>query len=578
MKFLSLNTQDMKTSHILICLFLAALIVRVIGINYGYWFGDERINSAAKVLAGELVPGQHYYPPFLNYITAVFFVILYGIGRLFVSWYDLAEFRAQYFTDPTPFYITARFLVCLISAAIAPLFYLVVRECGLKKGYAIVVGLFGVFIPGMVLLSHIAKGDVPLSVCVVLVFYLALKKLKSPESIKLDILMGLAIALALSFKQSYIFILFPFFAAYLLVFYFESKNIALTIKSTVYAAVVSAILWPIMNIGILLDFNNFLDYQKIQTVMSVRENKDIIGGLEKWWSTVASPFFGVNAIVLVVFLVAPTIFLIKKTPIPRSTQKLLLALWASLLFGSFMIVYLSGERQQSGLWVPYMTGMQLIAALVFCYLMMFFSNWKKHLSCIATACILLLSVYGVFIIDKQAIAKPIVLSVEELIRENYDPLTTKFLTSFSLRSPQTLNMSTSEYARHERIADKYNVVMPERAPEKLNLKESDDAINYFNMPSALHGLENSNDDTLSQEEMKPYAWPLQKEEWSLDYWMNQGFQVFILGDHDYAREKSNVDVIRSFNADIKDRCKLIKHFNPTKPLFIEFSATVYQCG
>jgi hypothetical protein len=137
-------------------------------------------------------------------------------------------------------------------------------------------------------------------------------------------------------------------------------------------------------------------------------------------------------------------------------------------------------------------------------------------------------------------------------------------------------MGTNEYARHELIAEKYSVTMPERALEKVNLKEGSDAINYFNMPGALHGLENSDDSTLA-EEMKPYAWPLQKEEWSLDYWLGKGFEVFILGDHDFAREKSNVDLIRSFNSEIKERCDLIRHFTPTKPLYIEFSATVYDC-
>jgi len=71
---------------------------------------------------------------------------------------------------------------------------------------------------------------------------------------------------------------------------------------------------------------------------------------------------------------------------------------------------------------------------------------------------------------------------------------------------------------------------------------------------------------------------LQKEEWKLDYWLNEGFEVFILGDHDYTREKSNVDVIRSFHNEIKERCELVQHFNPTKPLYIEFSATVYDCA
>lgn len=577
MNYSLFKPKDFSQGKVLLSLFLLALLVRVIGINYGSWFGDERINSAAKVLAGDLVPFQHYYPPFLNYITAIFFGLLYVVGRLFNAWYDLAEFRAQYFSDPTPFYITARFLICLISAAIAPLFYLIAKECGLKKQYALLVGLFGVLIPGMVLLSHISKSDVPLSVCVVLVFYLVLKKIKSPSSIKLDICIGLAVALALSFKQSYIFILFPFFTAYLLVFYCEYKNLSLMLRSTAFTILVSAVLWPIFNIGILLDFNNFLDYQKIQAVMSIRENKSIFDGLVAWWNIVADLFFGVNFLVLIVFIITPIIFITKQLSIALPIRRIIIAFWFSLVFGSLIIMYLSGARQQSGLWVPYMTGIQLLAALSFCFLIRHYSSWKGKLVGLGATFTLLLSFYGVLIVDRQAIAKPIALSVEEIIRQNYDPINTKILTSFNLRSPQTVAMSTSEYRRHERIAKKYSVLMPERASERSLTLDSLDAINYFNMPVALHGLANSDDSTLG-EDMKAYAWPLQSEEWTLDYWLNKGFTVFILADYDYSHDKSQVDLIRSFNKEVKESCKLIQHLDPTKPLYIEFSATLYECG
>ncbi len=568
---------NLKEGNKLLLLFLLAFLVRVIGINYGYWFGDENIGDAAKVLSGKLVPEQHFYPPLLNYITAVSFAILYAVGRLLSFWYDLADFRAQYFSDPTAFYITARLVVVLISSCVAPLFYLIARECGLKGRHAFLVGCLGVLIPGMVLLSHISKSDVPLSVCVILVFYLSLKRLKQPKSFALDVFLGLGVALALSFKQSYIFILFPYFSIFLFCLYQKNKNFSLALKSLSIMVFSAIFFWCIFNVGILLDFSNFLEYQKIQTVMSVRDDKNIVSGVMAWWAIASNAYFGIGALTVCVFLVSPLLFILNKNTDSLSVRFLVLGFWLSLMVGSLIIMYLSGARQQSGLWIPYMTGMQLIAILS---LVMMFEASKGVLAVclkVIASFFLLISLYGVVVVDKQALAKPIVLSVEQHLRQHYDVNKVKILSSFLLRSPQTAYMQKAEYDRHQRVADKYAVTLPERAQEKMMFLDKSNAINYFNMPVAFHGLENSKDTDL-EGVMKPYAWPLQQEEWRLDYWLEKNFSVFVLADHEYSLYKSKVSAIRSYHQEIKERCQLSKHFDAVKPLYIEFSATIYECA
>jgi hypothetical protein len=88
---------------IFLALFAVALGLRLIGLDYGYFHGDERVNDAAKVLAGQLVPGQHFYPPFINYLNAVALVALFPVGLLSGWWEGAGDFRAAYFIDPTPF-------------------------------------------------------------------------------------------------------------------------------------------------------------------------------------------------------------------------------------------------------------------------------------------------------------------------------------------------------------------------------------------------------------------------------------------------------------------------------------------
>ena len=79
---LALNIKKtLTTQQLMLLMFIVAVLFRSIGINYGYWHGDERVNDAAKVLTGQLVPGQHFYPPLWNYINAVAYAIVYIVGR-----------------------------------------------------------------------------------------------------------------------------------------------------------------------------------------------------------------------------------------------------------------------------------------------------------------------------------------------------------------------------------------------------------------------------------------------------------------------------------------------------------------
>ena len=68
-------------------LFLLAFMVRAYSVDYGLFLGDERINEAAKVLTGKLIPDQHFYPPFINYLNGVAFGFLFVIG-LAADWWD----------------------------------------------------------------------------------------------------------------------------------------------------------------------------------------------------------------------------------------------------------------------------------------------------------------------------------------------------------------------------------------------------------------------------------------------------------------------------------------------------------
>jgi hypothetical protein len=178
---------------------------------------------------------------------------------------------------------------------------------------------------------------------------------------------------------------------------------------------------------------------------------------------------------------------------------------------------------------------------------------------------------------QQALAKPIVSTVETIIVEKYKKNNANILTSIKINSPQTISMRAMSDARTERLAKKYSVEMPVRAKENLQAVESPGAVNYLMMPSVFHGLGDATDEDLAGI-VKPHGWPLQKEEWQLNYWLDQGFEVFVLTDHEHTLAGSEVKLIRNLHIEIKQRCDLVEHIDPVKPLYVEFSATIYRCA
>ena len=226
-------------------LFLLAFALRALGADYGYFHGDERINDAAKVLAGQIVPGQHFYPPLITYLNGLAFGGLFALGLPLGWWGAPGEFRAQYFSDPTVFYLTARYLTAVIGALIAPLFFAIGRRVGLGLWPALTVGLLGVFFPLGVFMSHIAKGDVALATATVAVFWALIARLQAARPGRWDIWLGVLAVLVVSFKQSGVFVLLPL-ALGLAALLIRAEGVGAMARSMGRALLTVVLLWPVL--------------------------------------------------------------------------------------------------------------------------------------------------------------------------------------------------------------------------------------------------------------------------------------------------------------------------------------------
>lgn len=563
-----------KTSTALCCLlFFLALAVRFYAADYGYFHGDERINEAAKVLAGQLVPGQHFYPPFINYLNAVALGGLFAVGLVADWWANPGAFRAQYFADPTVFYVTARLVTAITGALLAPLFYLIARALQLDRARSFAVAMLAVLFPLGVFMAHIAKGDTGLATALVAVIWALIMRLQTSSPRRWDIILGLCVVLTLSFKHSSVFILFPL-ALGLVVLLIASEGAGRAFKSFGRALLVIVILWPVMNIGLLLDLQNFIDYQKIQAVMSVQTGTDgpLTGPLTLLWRG-TEPIFGMNPVMTALALLTPVLLLWRGSDLPHKGA--LLVVWLSVCLGTLAIAVMTGPRQPEHLWIANFAAFLVLNGVVLADLSRADNPNSRRLAGGLWALSLAFGLYGTFETLRQASATPIQQSVSTYLADTYGDR--KILTSMALTLPQTKEAQGIELTRMARLAQKYSVQMPEMAEERLIRTSDPDAVFYVNMPGVMFGLEGVDEDAIDYE-VKAHAWPLQKEEWQLSYWLDQGFTLFAVQDFTQYAYTSDPKLRRDFFQTMERDCKRVQSFAPVKTLFLEREVVVFDCA
>ncbi|QHQ35617.1 hypothetical protein [Algicella marina] len=553
-----------------LALFALAYVLRVIGIDWGYSHGDERINIAAKVLTGQLVPDNHYYPPLYDYINAAILGVLFVFGKLTGLWASTGEFRDAYFTDDTVFYLAVRMGTAFFAAMVAPLFFLVARGLRLPLAACLATGLAGVFLPTGVILSHIAKSDVPLATTGILLILLILARLRTDRSLALDLALGLAIALGISFKQTFVLLAAPMLLV-LTVLLIRRIGIGPTLAAAGRALLVAIICIPIFNIGIFLDLENFLDYQAIQSVMSMRDDAFLASALVTL-KLVLTPTNGLSAIGFLLYLVFPLAALAAGSALPQ--RGALLLLWACTLLTALITIAIVGTRQHNGLWIMDFTAMQLFAGLSVAALMVSASSMVRPLGLAAAAALLVFTGLGIWEINRQALATPIKQTVAEFLRESYP--NSPILTLARLDFPKTPEVQAFLVSRDERLAEKYDVVLPEVAAERAAPDLPADALQVLHKPIILWGLENATDEDL-EGAVQAFAWPGQPEEWTVQYWQDLGYEVFITANLPFALSGGNGRYVQAYAEDLVAQCEVVLEVEPVKTLYIEDLVTVFDC-
>lgn len=99
----------------------------------------------------------------------------------------------------------------------------------------------------------------------------------------------------------------------------------------------------------------------------------------------------------------------------------------------------------------------------------------------------------------------------------------------------------------------------------------------MNAPLVMSGLEGEEAKD-ADFPIEPLTWPIQPEEWTLDAWVNDDFDVFVVIHFDYLLSSTRSPNIRRFHAELLHRCDRARDYTARKPLFLEFDLTVLGCS
>ena len=549
-------------------LFIVALVLRTTGLDWGDVHPDENPSAPAKALAGNFVPDVHYYPPFFNYVIALAYAQLYVIGRIANWWNSADSFRAAYFSDKLTFILVARLVAACVSAAAAPFSAMLARELKLPRSEALFIGVIVALFSGGVYWGRIAKGDNGIGPALLLFLLAAVRFRSDPTRMSRAVFLGFSIALSLSFKHSAIFFLAPAVVFVAITTALE-RPLWSWFASWFLAFMAALIFWLPMNIGIVLDVKGFIDAQIVQSQMSIRES-DPIGAAKQWFDGITSIKAGIPLVFLICwFFAVPIAMSFAQSSILRFGLRLMF--FASLI-GMATVALLAGQRQPTQLWLPYST---LILTAVLITFFHFKSSSGTGIR-LAAAGLIAFSALAFIARDVaiigEALAEPLQPKIALQLKQL--PSGSRILSNIELSSAMSVSSIGEEEvrARNDRLAGKYNVALPKVAAESQRRRSDGYVVRPY--PFVIGGLEE-----LSEREFKvvlPYAWPIQLEEWEMEYWRSLNYNIFVVVNHGYFEHK--VVSYRKFFRSLREGCKETALIKGPKPLFGQLDTYIYFCS
>jgi hypothetical protein len=444
---------------------------------------------------------------------------------------------------------------------------MIANRLGLSRRSSLLVGVAAAILPLNVWVSHFAKPDSGVAFGVLLFVWSLLRKLDNLEARGSDVLVGVSLAIVMSFKQTALFVVAPALVGFVALLRWGCKLPWSRTAGGLLVSLLSCVIaWVPLNIGVLLDIPGFLDYQRATTIVMSRK---------------ASPYQIAEIVIPILTgtisgLTAAGALAWLFAPIVRRDAKFL------FLWGSTVFAYVAFSATSGGLRIAprYLLPFDELAFILGCVAALSLAARAGRLRLIGAVLIVAVLAFegiGSFEVVKQAMTMPMAVRCSEIFKTIVEADRDKILAADPalLGVPIGPAASDEAYRRDERLARKYGVNLRERAEERKTRRQQTKGEYYVRgMPLVFGGMEDLENDK-AKSAVKPYWWPLQEEEWNLDYWTAQGFDIFVIHD-EVGLGFTTVPAYRSFYQQIKERCDQIAVLPTRRHLFGEGDMKIYR--
>lgn len=257
----------------LIGCFLLALGLRLYGVNFGlphlyYWDEPTIVNRAVRFGSGDLNPHFFAYPALYMYMIFLVSGLYFALGRVTGHFHGAQDFAAEYFTNPTGVYLTARVTTALIGAAAVVLTYYVGRRYFGRRA-----GMLGALFLAVSTLhagySHIAITDVPHGFFIIAA-YLPLYNVMARGRGRDYALAGFLIGLGAATKYLAVLLVVSLLLAHLLARHGSDPHLVRRLRSPKLLLGIAAVFagFVIGSPYNLLDFHRFIADYRAQAALS----------------------------------------------------------------------------------------------------------------------------------------------------------------------------------------------------------------------------------------------------------------------------------------------------------------------
>ena len=194
---------------------------------------------------------------------------------------------------------------------------------------------------------------------------------------------------------------------------------------------------------------------------------------------------------------------------------------------------------------------------------------------VATALILGQATIGSCVFLRQTLLPSNFWSAAQVLKRIAVPDHTRIMTNFPSRLglPLNLEVQREEYRRHVRLAAKYGVTIPPMPPERIGERAGATVGYHVRSYCSVGGLENVPEDQFG--EVKPFWWPMQKDEWELQGWLDQGYTLFVVEDEPWL-PGTGPEMVRRFFDEVRQRGQLVADLPNRRPLLWEPRIRIYQ--